>query len=77
MNWILIVGIMLVILGIAFIPLSIRMTKILKGLNNLTYTDEERDEISMSIEARILSLNECYKAEIERLNAGAKAPQPA
>lgn len=71
----LIIGIMLVILGVAFIPLSIRMTKILKGLNNLAYTEEERDEISMSIEAHILSLSECYKAEKERLNANAKTPR--
>jgi len=69
MNWILIVGIMLVIAGIVFIPLSMKMVKTLKDLNELCISDEE----AKSIEQNVYELCDNYKKAMEEK---LKAPRP-
>jgi len=73
----LVVGMFMAIAGIIFIPLSIKMGKVFRDFKYLAYTEEERDEISKSIEASVRDLGECYKNEIERLSESSKVPPPA
>ncbi len=70
-------GCFLIIAGIVFFILSRPLFKSLNKLKDLTINDEERDEISKSIEASVRDLGECYKNEIERLSESSKVPLPA